>query len=73
MPGLLIRDIPDELHARLKQQAVQHHRSMNKEVIALLEQALNMDNAVREIPPPYRGKLKLTDKLINQAKREGRR
>ncbi len=73
MAGLVIRDIPEQLHARLKQQAAQHHRSMNKEVITLLEQALDMDNTVREIPPPYRGKLKLTDAFINQAKRAGRK
>jgi hypothetical protein len=73
MAGLIIRDIPEALHTRLKQQATAHHRSMNKEVIALLEQALNMDTAVREIPPPYQGRQRLTDAFINKAKREGRK
>ncbi len=73
MTGLIIRDIPEALHARLKEQAVANHRSMNKEVIALLEQALSMDRAVREIPPPYQGGKRLTDAFINKAKREGRK
>lgn len=37
MATLTIRDIPDELHGWLKQQAEAHHRSVNKEVIAALE------------------------------------
>ena len=72
MAGLIIRDIPEELHNKLKQQAAQHHRSMNKEAIALLEHALTVDNVAREIPPPYHGKRKLTGAFINKAKREGR-
>ena len=37
MPTLTIRDLPDDLHHWLKQQAEAHHRSVNKEVIALLK------------------------------------
>lgn len=73
MAGIVIRDLPEELHSRLKQQAARHHRSMNKEAIALLEQALCCTDSVREAPPPYKGKLKLTDDFINKAKREGRK
>ena len=54
MTGLIIRDVPEELHKKLKQQATRHHRSMNKEAIALLEQALTREDTVREIPPPSR-------------------
>lgn len=37
MPSILIKNLPDNLHQALKQRAKRHHRSLNKEVIALLE------------------------------------
>lgn len=37
MATMTLRDVPEDLHAWLKQQAEAHHRSVNKEVIALLE------------------------------------
>ena len=40
MPGLLIKDFPPELHRRLKAEAERHHRSMTRQALALLEQAL---------------------------------
>ncbi|MGH8607844.1 MAG: FitA-like ribbon-helix-helix domain-containing protein [Gammaproteobacteria bacterium] len=36
MPTLTLRDLPEDLHDWLKRQAEAHHRSVNKEVIALL-------------------------------------
>ena len=41
---MTLRDLPDDLHDWIKQQAAAHHRSVNKEVIALL------DNLRRELP-----------------------
>lgn len=73
MPGLVIRNLPDELHRKLKEQAARHHRSLTKEATALLEQALNQQTQqVREAPTPYKGRFSLTDDFIDQAKREGR-
>lgn len=40
MPTITLRDVPDDLHQRLKQQAKTHHRSVNREVIVLLETLL---------------------------------
>ena len=37
MATMTVREVPDELHSWLKQQAEMHHRSVNKEVIAKLE------------------------------------
>lgn len=37
MPNLTLRDVPEDLHAWLKEEAAAHHRSINKQVIALLE------------------------------------
>ena len=40
MPTLVVKNLPEPLHERLKAQAQQHHRSMTKEVLALIEQGL---------------------------------
>jgi len=37
MATMTLREVPDELHSWLRQQAETHHRSVNKEVIVLLE------------------------------------
>lgn len=37
MPTLTLRDLPKDLHAWLKRQASAHRRSVNQEVIALLD------------------------------------
>lgn len=37
MPSLTIRDIPEELHARLKAEAAAHGRSLNKEILLRLK------------------------------------
>lgn len=39
MATLTIRNLPDDLHARLKEQAKRNRRSLNQEVIAELEAA----------------------------------
>ena len=44
MATMTLRDVPDELHRWLKQQAEAHHRSLNKEAIAVLE-SLRKQNA----------------------------
>lgn len=38
MSSLTLRDIPEDLHSWLRQQAQAHHRSINKETIALLSE-----------------------------------
>jgi len=40
MSTLTIRDVPDELHARLKERAERNRRSLNAETLLMLEQAL---------------------------------
>jgi len=72
MPGLLIKDLPPELHRKLTEQAAQHHRSMTKEGLALLERAAGEEKRSKDVPPPFEGRFPLTDKLIDQARREGR-
>ncbi len=40
MPTLTIKGIPEDLYERLKQSATAHRRSLNSEVLVLLESAL---------------------------------
>ena len=37
MPSLVIKDFPESLHGRLRAEAAQHHRSLTRQVIYLLE------------------------------------
>ncbi|MDA1138835.1 MAG: hypothetical protein O3B01_09660 [Planctomycetota bacterium] len=41
MPTLVIKSFPDDLHARLKEAAAEHRRSVTQETIYLIEQALS--------------------------------
>ena len=56
MSGLLIKDFPPELHRKLKEEAERHHRSMTRQALALLEQALSgpARNAADMLPKPLK-------------------
>lgn len=56
MPGLLIKDFPPELHRRLKEEAVRYHRSMTRQALVLLEQALSApsQNTAGLLPDPLK-------------------
>ena len=71
MPGIVIRDLPDVLHERLREEAQRNHRSMAKEVITILEDALGRSTE-RTYPPPVKLAFPLTDEFLNKAKRWGR-
>jgi antitoxin FitA len=79
MATLTIKNIPEPLVKRLKQQAAAQHRSLNFQVISYLEQMtqsvpidadtlLARARAIRQIPKG----LKLTDRLLNELKVAGR-
>ncbi len=72
MAALVIKNLPPELHRKLKEQAARHHRSMTGEAIALIEAALTRVEGVQEVPPPYKGAFPLTQELIDEAKQQGR-
>lgn len=40
MPTLTVRDIPDRVYERLREQAAANRRSMSSEIVTLLERAL---------------------------------
>jgi hypothetical protein len=74
MPGLLIRDVPDNIHKKLKERAARNRRSLTKEALVILETALSETETTEgaEPPTPYKGRFRLTDEWIEQAKQEGR-
>ncbi len=43
MPALVIKSFPEELHARLRQTAAAHRRSVTQETIHLIEVALRAE------------------------------
>lgn len=79
MATLTIKNIPEPLVKRLKQQAAAQHRSLNFQVISYLEQMtqsvpvdadtlLARARAIRQVP---KGPT-LTDRLLNELKAAGR-
>lgn len=49
MPALVIKSFPEPLHARLRQIAARHRRSVTQETIHLIEQAiLSEENAAAD-------------------------
>lgn len=79
MATLTIKNIPDELHERLKERAKQHRRSINSEVIVCLEQVLGaapLDRtallaSIRASRKATSG-IFITDEDLRIAKNEGR-
>ena len=56
MPGLLIKNFPPELHQRLKEEAARYHRSMTRQALVMLEQALSSPekNTAALLPDPIK-------------------
>jgi plasmid stability protein len=74
MSGLLIKDFPPELHRKLKEEAARHHRSMTRQALALLEQALTSEtrNAAELLPKPLKPAKPVTANNVVAIIREGR-
>lgn len=75
MSGLLIKDFPPELHRKLKEEAARHHRSMTRQALALLEQALSSSarNAADLLPTkPLKLAKPVTTNSVVAVLREGR-
>ena len=54
MSTIVVRNLPDHLHALLKQRAEHNHRSMTKEVVYLIEAGLVGLATQRPLPPPVK-------------------
>jgi len=76
MASLMIRDIPVELHDRLKERAKANRRSLNKEALVILETALGCGAwppSIEEIDRlRVRGARPLTQELLDEARENGR-
>ncbi len=78
MATMTIKNIPDELYEELKQRAAVNRRSVNSEVIVLIERAVQYQvqdpNEVLERVRVLREKLDIyvTEDEITAAKNEGR-
>ena len=52
MSALVIKNLPNHLHAQLKQQAQRNHRSLTKEAILLIETGLATYPPIKSPLPP---------------------
>ena len=71
MSALLIKNMPPALHEKLRRCAAAHHRSMNREVIAILERELELPVAP-ELPPPIPLKKPVSGEWITPVIRNAR-
>ena len=79
MATITLKNIPAELHRELKKRAEEHHRSLNREIIATLKNATSgairldptkLEESVREARSLFRRQI--TAREIDRWKREGR-
>jgi plasmid stability protein len=76
MAALLIRNMPDEIHAKIRGRAAASGRSLAAEAVFLLADAL--DDGAGPLPLEQvdalriRGRKKLGQDLLDRARREGR-
>lgn len=54
MSTIVIKNVPDEIHARLKERAQQNRRSLTKELLTIIEQNLPPVRAAPRLPPPVK-------------------
>lgn len=79
MPSLTVKNIPDDVYQRLKENAKRHRRSLNNEVIVSLERAVRARPVETEKVLARIDKLRksvrippLTEDFLAEAKRTGR-
>ena len=73
MSTLVIKNLPEALHADLKARARRNHRSLSKEAIAIIEEALTAARPATKLFPPLelKGGGMLTMEEIEAAISEG--
>jgi plasmid stability protein len=77
MPTLTIKGVPPELHEKLKERAERHRRSMNNELLTILERTLtpsrkSAEEAIAEAKALNDRIGKTFPDIVNEAKRKGR-
>jgi plasmid stability protein len=71
MPAILIKGVPAELHRQLKEDAAQHHRSMARHALALIEEGLAGAQDLA-FPHPEKPRRPFTRTVLSRAIKEGR-
>ena len=71
MASVLIKNMPDDLHRELKLRAERHHRSLNKELIAMIEEMVCRPERA-ELPNPVHLRKPLNQEMLDEARDEGR-
>ena len=71
MSAVVVRDLSPRLHQRLKQEAERHHRSMNREIISILEKELAEEQPA-VLPPPVKPLVPVDGRDIANAIRRAR-
>ena len=76
MPGLLLKDFPEDLHRLLTERATRNHRSMAREALTILHAVLRgpAGPPTLEEVDSWRvdGGKALTDELLEEARSQGR-
>jgi plasmid stability protein len=79
MATITVKDIPDDLYEALKKKAAAHHRSINREIIHYIEQAVReREINVEEVLERARrirekiGDVPINDEILNEYKNTGR-
>ena len=80
MPNITVRDIPEEIYQKIKQEAVANKRSINSEILYGLEKNYSDSQlnkrvsleSVRSLRAKTKGKIYLTEAEMIEAKNEGR-
>ena len=73
MATIMVKKCPEELHKQIKTRAMENHRSMNKEIIWILQREVMGNKPVkswRDIQP-LKARVPLTDEWLKNHKREG--
>lgn len=77
MTTITLKNIPDELHRRLRQRARQNRRSLNSEILALLEsqvmpQKPDAEALLRRLKALQADMPTVEHRLVDEFRREGR-
>lgn len=73
MSTLVIKNLPEDLHARLREQAERNRRSVTMEVITLIERGVTHKRVPPTLSPPIRLKGgPISDRDIETWKKRGR-
>ncbi|MEK6643574.1 MAG: TraY domain-containing protein [Planctomycetota bacterium] len=77
MAVVVLKGVPEKLHRRLKERAGRNRRSLTGEALHILEDALVREERIVSLAEVDRRRVRparpLSDRMINNAKRRGRK